>query len=207
MKKLYVLVACEESQTSCIAFRELGCEAFSCDFQPCSGGHPEWHIQADVTALLPNRKCYFICEDGSFHTVPKWDLLLAHPTCTYLSAAYTRHLTVDRIKLMKEAASFFMKFYNAPFDYICVENPRPFRIAGLPVPTCVVSPHMFGSKFSKRTYLWTRNLPPIIPTCFYNNPISFTATRSGSIARSKSDPIMYREIANQFISFINYLEN
>lgn len=202
MKKLYVLVACEESQTSCIAFRNLGCIAFSCDLQPCTGGHPEWHIHGDVSPLISNSPCTITCQDGSTHFVPKWDLLLAHPPCTYLSCAYSRKLSDARIKLLKEAASFFMSLYNSSIEYVCVENPRPFRLAALPHPTCVVSPHMFGSRYSKRTYLWTRNLPPVIPTCFNPHPISFTATRSGSKARSKSDPLMYKEIARQFVEFI-----
>ena len=83
--KMKVLVACEESQTVCKAFRGLGHEAYSCDIQECSGGHPEWHIQGDVLPII-NGNCEFETADGQKHRIDgKWDLLIAHPPCTYLT--------------------------------------------------------------------------------------------------------------------------
>lgn len=154
-KKLKVLVACEESQAVCKAFRELGHEAYSCDIQPCSGGRPEWHIQGDVLPLL-----------GQF-----WDLIIAHPPCTYLSNAGVcrliskkNGLNKERYALGIEAKEFFMKFLNAKCDRICVENPIPTKIWGLPDYTQVVQPFHFGHPFRKKTCLWLRGLSPLTPT-------------------------------------------
>ena len=126
-----VLVACEESQRVCIAFREKGHEAYSCDIIDCSGGHPEWHIQQDVLPLL-NGNCEFKTNDGQIHKVNgKWDLIIAHPPCTYLTVTGNRWFNVDkygeqaiqRLKERKTAIEFFMSFANAECDSICIENP------------------------------------------------------------------------------------
>lgn len=149
-----VLVACEESQAVCKAFRALGHEAYSCDLKPCSGGHPEWHIQCDALKLL---------------SYP-WDLVIAHPPCTYLSNAGARHLyknhvlQFDRYNLGVEAASFFYCFLNCSVPRVCVENPLPSKVFGLPAPSQVIQPYMFGHPFSKRTLLWLKNLPLLVPT-------------------------------------------
>lgn len=127
-----VLVACEESQRVCMSFRERGHEAYSCDIQECSGGHPEWHICGDALGLV-NGRCGFFTEDGTYHSVDgKWDLLIAHPPCTYLSVAGSRHVSlkcttaekvIDRLWKVAESAVFFMQFALADCDRICVENP------------------------------------------------------------------------------------
>ena len=119
-----VLIACEESQAVCKAFREKGHEAFSCDIIDCSGGHPEWHIKQDVLPLL-NGNCEFETTDGVKHEInSKWDMIIAFPPCTYLTNAGTRHFSLKcstpekiaaRWKLRKEAAAFFMVFANADF--------------------------------------------------------------------------------------------
>lgn len=130
-----VLVACEESQRVCISFRERGIEAYSCDILPCSGGHPEWHYQGDVRNVLYG----------------DWDLIIAHPPCTYLSNAGARFLypkgvlNNQRLKQGQEAAEFFMMLYNAPCKHIAVENPIPSKIYGLPPYTQIIQPYMFGS--------------------------------------------------------------
>lgn len=207
MKKFNILLACEESQVSCISFRNLGANAFSCDLQHSSGGHPEWHIYGDVISLL-NGNCHFICEDGSFHSIDKWDLILAHPPCTFLAASSANRMfrggVIDPVRYdsMLKARDFFYSIWNCNCDHICIENPRPLRIANLPKSSCVVSPFLFGSSFSKRTYLWLKNLPPIIYKCIQPNFVSFTASVSGSYARSKSDPLMYQEICSQFYNFL-----
>lgn len=161
-----VLVACEESQAVCIAFRQLGHEAFSCDTQECSGGHPEWHIKGDVLPLINGNKP-FITMDGELHAiVGTWDLLIAFPPCTYLTNAGSVRLRVkgeinkERMAKAIEAKAFFMKFLEADCQKICVENPTPGRIHQLPEYTQAIQPWWFGHPYTKRTCLWLKNLPP-----------------------------------------------
>ena len=165
-----VLIACEESQRVCVAFRERGHNAFSCDIEPCSGGHPEWHIMQDVIPLL-NGQCSFKTMDGIEHSIDrKWDLIIAHPPCTYLSNAGARFLypkgvlNEDRLKLGLAAKDFFMAFYNADCEKICIENPTPSRVYELPKYTQVIQPWMFGHPVQKRTCLWLKGLEPLKPT-------------------------------------------
>ena len=149
-----VLVACEESQAVCKAFRELGHEAYSCDLEPCSGGHPEWHIQCDALELLKL----------------KWDLIIAHPPCTYLTKAGAVRMRVngeivpERYQKAMEAKAFFLKFLNAECQRIAVENPVPMALVGLPPYTQIIQPYQFGHPYSKRTCLWLKGLPPLVPT-------------------------------------------
>lgn len=149
-----VLVACEESQRVCIAFREKGHEAYSCDIEPCSGGHPEWHIQDDVLK----------------HLDKDWDLIIAHPPCTYLSNAGARFLypkgilNQDRLKKGLEAKEFFMKLYNANCPKICVENPISSKIFEMPQHTQEIQPFEFGHPFKKKTRLWLKGLEPLKAT-------------------------------------------
>ena len=149
-----ILVACEESQRVCIELRKLGHEAYSCDILPCSGGHPEWHLQQDVTPLLKE----------------KWDMIIAFPPCTYLSNAGARHLykggklNEDRYKKGLLAKELFMTIYNADCPKIAIENPTPSRIYELPEKTQVIQPWQFGHPYSKRTQLWLKGLPKLIPT-------------------------------------------
>lgn len=160
-----VLVACEESQRVCTAFREKGHEAYSCDIEPCSGGHPEWHIQADVLPLL-NGNCEFQTVDGIAHRIEgKWDMIIAFPPCTYLINAGARHLWKNH-KLNKEryekgmaAKNFFMSFYNADCQKIAIENPVPSLIYELPERTQIIQPYQFGHKVTKKTCLWLKGLP------------------------------------------------
>lgn len=149
-----VLVACEESQEVCKAFRALGHEAYSCDIEPCSGGHPEWHLQCDALELLKMR----------------WDMILAFPPCTYLSNAGAKHLfrggvlNQERYYKGLEAKEFFLKFLNADCPHICVENPVSSRIYEMPPHTQEVQPWMFGHPVQKKTRLWLKGLPPLAPT-------------------------------------------
>lgn len=165
-----VLVACEESQRVCTAFREKGHEAYSCDLQLCSGGHHEWHIMQDVIPLL-NGNCRFTTMDGTEHYIDgTWDLIIAHPPCTYLSNAGARFLypkgvlNQDRLELGLAAKDFFMTFYNADCEKICIENPTPSTVYGLPKYTQVIQPWMFGHPVQKRTCLWLKGLEPLKPT-------------------------------------------
>lgn len=164
-----VLVACEESQTVCKAFRKRGHEAYSCDIQECSGGCPEWHIQEDVLPLL-NGECHFMTCDGLMHSVWKWDLIIAHPPCTYFSIAGANWLyrggviNKDRYEKGLEMKKLFMSIYNADCSKIAIENPVVLKIYELPDYTQEIQPYQFGHPFSKRTRLWLKGLPELKPT-------------------------------------------
>ncbi len=167
-----VLVACEESQEVCKAFRALGHEAYSCDIQECSGGHPEWHVMGDCLPLI-NGSCEFVTMDGEKHQVNgKWDLLIAHPPCTYISNAGVRFLypggegklNEDRLRKGIAATHFFLRFLWADCERICVENPIPSTVYCLPKYTQIIQPWMFGHPFQKKTCLWLKGLPRLTPT-------------------------------------------
>jgi len=149
-----ILIACEESQEVCKAFRALGHEAYSCDTLPCSGGHPEWHIQDDVLKHL---------RDG-------WDMMIAHPPCTYMSNAGARFLypkgklNEERLKKGLIAKDFFMRLLYSSIPKICVENPLPSSVFCLPKHTQVIQPFEHGHPFKKRTQLWIKGLPELKPS-------------------------------------------
>jgi hypothetical protein len=144
-----VLIACEESQAVCKEFRKLGHEAYSCDIQECSGGHPEWHICGDVLEQLNKG----------------WDLMIAHPPCTYLSYAATKYWN-DKGRVWKriDALIFFGKLYDANIPRICVENPRGCASPTIAKYTQAIQPYQFGDEESKLTWLWLKNLPELEPT-------------------------------------------
>lgn len=144
-----VLVACEESQEVCKAFRALGHEAYSCDIEPCSGGHPEWHLQVDALEMLKL----------------KWDMIIAHPPCTHLAvsgAAWFKQKQEDGRQ--QEAIDFFMKFVNADCEHIAVENPVCIMSTHYRKPDQIIQPWMFGHPEKKATCLWLKGLPPLTPT-------------------------------------------
>jgi hypothetical protein len=159
-----VLIACEESQTVCIAFRNRGHEAYSNDIQDCSGGHPEWHLQMDCLEAIK---------------LKKWDLIIAHPPCTYITNAGVRHLHSvpsrngiitkihgqERFKLMREACYFFNVLYDS-CDKVCVENPVPHKYAKeiIGTYTQLIQPWQFGHGETKATCLWLKGLPFLKPT-------------------------------------------
>lgn len=158
-----ILVACEESQAVCKAFRKIGHEAYSCDIEPCSGGHPEWHLQVDALEMLK---------------LP-WDMIIAHPPCTYLTNAGAVRMRVngevvpERYEKAMEAKAFFMKFLEANCPYIAVENPTPMKLVGLPPYTQAIQPYEFGHPYSKRTCLWLKGLPSLRPTEIVENHTPF----------------------------------
>lgn len=164
-----VLIACEESQEICKAFRALGHEAYSCDSQECSGGHSEWHIQDDVLDWL-GENITFPTEDSSFNFVEKWDLMIAHPPCTYLSNAGAawlfrgKKLNKYRYKKGLNAKEFFMKLLKADIPLIAIENPVASSIYNLPKYSQIIQPYQFGEPYSKRTCLWLKGLPKLSPT-------------------------------------------
>ena len=148
-----VLVACEESQAVTKEFRRLGHEAYSCDIIECSGGHPEWHIQGDVLEVINNN----------------WNLMIAHPPCTYLSNSGVSwlHRQEGRWEKMREGALFFKTLFNADIPYIAIENPIMHKYAKEIIgegQTQVIQPWMFGHPEQKATCLWLKNLPKLKPT-------------------------------------------
>lgn len=188
-----VLIACEESQRVCIEFRKLGHEAYSCDIEPCSGGHEEWHIQNDVLPLL-NGNCEFQTVDGAVHRIDgKWDMIIAHPPCTYLSNAgaawlYPKKgvLNQERHKQGLKAKEFFMQFYNADCEKIAVENPIPIRVFDLPKYDQIIQPYEFGHPYSKKTCLWLKGLPKLQPTEIMSGEITPWVASGSGHARGKS---------------------
>ena len=163
-----VLIACEESQTVCKAFRDRGFEAYSCDIQEPSGNHPEWHILGDALKAIKAEK--IVTMDGKTHYIGKWDLIIAHPPCTYLSNAGARFLypngklNEERLAKGMDAKDFFMHFYNANCGRIAIENPIPSKVYCLPSYTQTIQPWMFGHPVQKKTCLWLKGLPKLQPT-------------------------------------------
>lgn len=174
-----ILIACEESQRVCIEFRKLGHNCFSCDIEPESGGHPEWHIQDDVLKILNwkdhGNNCGGICfttMNGEFHDIPKWDLIIAHPPCTYLTNTGNRWFNIEkygekaikRLADREEAIRFFMKFVNADCDHIAIENPIGCMSTRYRKPEQIIQPYEYGDPERKSTCLWLKNLPKLVPT-------------------------------------------
>lgn len=202
-----MLVACEESQTVADAFRARGHEAYSCDLITCGGGHPEYHIQADASELLKI----------------KWDMIIAHPPCTYLTAAGAVRLfnkdhsikDPERYKNGFAAAEFFKIFLCADCERIAVENPVPMKCFGLPRYDQIIEPYMFGDPWRKRTCLWLKGLPQLKPTnivepmglwvgatCANRDPTIYTRYKLNSNRdpkiRSKTFPGIARAMAEQW---------
>ena len=211
MKKLKLLVACEESQAVTKEFRKLGHEAYSCDILPCSGGHPEWHYQRDVNELLK----------------VKWDLIIAFPPCTYLTVTGNRWFNVEkygdkalkRIEDRKEAIDFFMLFANADCDYIAIENPVGIMSTEWRKPNQIINPFQFGDPFEKKTCLWLKGLPNLKPTNvvepaprkyfksgkshpeWYANALGLPAEERSKV-RSKTFPGIAEAMAKQWSEYI-----
>jgi hypothetical protein len=195
-----VLIACEESQAVCKAFREKGHEAYSCDIQECSGGHPEWHIRGDVLEILNPQDlpvggvgiCFSTMDHKPHLIFDKWDLIIAHPPCTYMSKAGARwmfpkagEISQERLQLAMEAKEFFFSFVNADCERICVENPVPLKIVGLPIPTQKVQPYQYGHPYSKCTCLWLKGLPKLTPTDIVSDYTPYLPSNTGGFARGQ----------------------
>ena len=207
-----VLIACEESQRICIEFRKRGHEAYSCDIQEPSGGHPEWHILGDVLEVLnPNAHWGYITGnepewcgidfytmDGTYHRIEgKWDLIIAHPPCTYLSNAgacrlYPKagELNQDRYREGLKAKDFFMKIWGANCDRICIENPLPSRVFDMPPYTQIVQPYEYGEPWSKRTCLWLKGLPKLNPTNILTEHNPYVSCKT-SVFKGRKDKAGY----------------
>lgn len=238
MKKFNILIACEESQRVCTEFRKLGFNAYSCDILPCSGGHPEWHFKQDVLQVIKNKggtletgKEYFI--EG------EWDLMVAHPPCTFLAVSGAKwfyhpddkDLPIDqrrphpnfpnRAKEREEAAKFFMKLAKANIKHIAIENPVGIMNTRFRKPNQIVQPWQFGDSASKKTCLWLKNLPLLVPTDivdpgeyiefgsgrrlakWYSDGLTKTKTpEERRIWRSKTFPGFAKAIAEQWGAYL-----
>lgn len=161
-----VLVACEESQRVAMAFRNKGHIAYSCDILECSGGRPDFHIKDNVMNIIDGGRFY--TEGGEFHIVDKWDLIIAHPPCTYLanSGSHLLYKQEDRWDKMTNAARFFNEILYTDCDKICVENPIQHCHARKLIRKYdqIIHPWMFGHPVQKATCLWLKNLPPLKET-------------------------------------------
>lgn len=222
--RLFVLIACEESQAECKAFRALGHIAFSCDIQDCiKTGCPDWHIKGDVTPFLQG-KTEFVTQSGIRVQLPEWDLIVAHPPCTYLCKVSSVHLinrhsaahlgkdwqwsekcnawvNRERWAKMEKARDFFYKCLQAKAHYVAVENPLPMAVSGLPKPSCFACPSWFGVKYTKKTLYWLRNLPPLVASCEYPNPKEYVRCSRGKY-RSRTFPQLASALASQWSDFI-----
>lgn len=225
------LVACEESQRVTIELRKLGVEAYSCDIQDCSGGHPEWHHKGDVLPLLDGG-CTFVTVGGQMVSIEgKWDLIIAHPPCTYLSHVATRHHSINCTPLEKinertmerlDAARFFMRFAMADCDHMAIENPVGIMNTVYRAPDQTIEPYQFAPSadspeyVTKRTSLWLKGLPPLRTNDLQrpNNHKLFGTYPSGKARtwedtyalnakeRSKTFPGIARAMAEQWVDYI-----
>ncbi len=181
MKKLNILVACEESQAVTRELRLLGHNAYSCDLLPCSGGHPEWHFNFDVFQVIENRGGTL--QNGRIISIQNnWDLMIAHPPCTYLAVSGARWFYHPDDRLLpvnnrrphpkfpnreqdrNDALEFFIALYNSPIEKIAIENPIGTVNTKFKKPNQIIHPYQFGESASKATCLWLKNLPNLEPT-------------------------------------------
>ena len=156
-----ILVACEESQAVTIELRKLGHEAYSCDIEPCSGGHPEWHIKGDVLRYINGDQAIFWTMDNVCHITPvKWGMIIAFPPCTDLAVSGARHFAKKRADgRQQRSIEFFMQFANANCDRIAIENPVGIMSTIYRKPDQIINPYQFGHPEQKKTCLWLKRLP------------------------------------------------
>ena len=167
-----VLIACEESQAVTKAFRNLGVEAFSCDVEPCSGGHPEWHLQEDVIPLL--RK--------------PWELIVAFPPCTHLAVSGAKWFNEKRQDgRQQQAIDFFMRFAECDCERVAIENPVGIMSTQWRKPEQIVQPYEFGDPFSKKTCLWLKGLPKLVGTCLVDSGERIVSPSGKTMAKWYSD--------------------
>lgn len=181
-----VLIACEESQRVCTAFREKGHRAFSCDILECSGGHPEWHIKGDVLPLL-NGHCEFTLQNGQTdRQTDRWDLIIAHPPCTDLCVSGARWFAEKQKDLRQQkAVAFFMHFVLANCDRICIENPIGIMSNVYQKPSQIIQPWWFGDNYSKSTCLWLKGLEPLKPETTEQPEIEFVEWADAKTGKKK----------------------
>lgn len=206
-KDINVLIACEESQVECNAFRDAGFNAFACDIQsPRRGAQLDRQIKADVTDFLHGTTS-FVTLDGVRNDVPGWDLIIAHPPCTYLCKVGSVWmcpggvLDESRYQKMLEARTFFFECLNAKAKFVAVENPLPMARAKLPPPDCFVHPYWYGHPYSKKTLYWLKNLPPLMPGVSSAQYKEFVRSSRGKY-RSRSFPGIAKAMADQWGQYV-----
>lgn len=195
-----ILVACEESQAVTLEFRKLGHEAYSCDIIPESGGHPEWHLQQDVTPLLSQ----------------PWDMIIAFPPCTHLATSGAQWFEKKRQDgRQQQGIDFFMLFANVDCPRVAIENPVGIMSTHWRKPDQIINPYEFGDPFEKRTCLWLKGLPALQPTNVVQPPKRRTYESGRSLpewyaesfkvrgeararARSKTFPGIAKAMADQW---------
>ena len=216
-----ILVACEESQAVTIELRKLGHEAYSCDIEPCSGGHSEWHIQDDVLPIL-NGGTFATSDGAPSRMVLKWDMIIAFPPCTYLTVTGNKWFKPEfkdrfptREQDRKDAIDFFMLFANADCPRIAIENPVGIMSTIYRKPNQIIQPWQFGHEESKKTCLWLKGLPLLVPTKIVEPVVHICKSGAGneprwhmetlklpaaerSKARSKTFPGIAKAIAEQW---------
>ena len=222
-----VLIACECSQTVCAAFRALGDECYSCDTVDQYGGHPEWHIRRDVLGLLDGDVA-FTTQDGTDHYIGAWDLIIAHPPCTYLSLAQNGLYDVarmgadyvaERMRRRDKAIRFFLRFARLQCPS-AIENPPGCMSTRWRRPDQVVQPYEYGDPAQKATCLWLHRLPRLIPTNPVDKPPVHVFPSSNSMSswyyetsklpaadrarvRSKTFPGIARAMATQWHAWLS----
>jgi hypothetical protein len=196
-----VLVACEFSGTVRDAFTSKGHEAMSCDLLP-SDSKSGSHYQGDVFDII--------------HL--GWDLMIAHPPCTYLSNAGAVHYYGKKAKNVSErkrlgelAKDFFIRLYNAPIKRICIENPNPLKMFNLPPHSQVIQPYEYGHPYSKRTLLWLKNIPMLKPTNIVNDrqstKIAGNWFNKGGKERQKNKAKTFQGIADAMADQWGFIES
>lgn len=199
-----ILVGCEESQAVCIEFRKLGYEAYSCDLLPCSGGHPEWHLQMDIFEAIK---------------LGGWDMMIAFPTCTYLTVSANKWYKDQperksgilvgeaRREARREAIKFFMDLYNCEIPVVALENPIGVMSSVFRKPDQVLQPWMFGHGETKATCLWLKDLPKLNPTNIVDGRVQrlhlLPKTPERAMLRSKTFPGIASAMANQWGNLLN----
>lgn len=187
-----ILVACEESQAVCKEFRKLGAEAYSCDIEPCSGGHPEWHIQKDVREVLKD----------------KWDAVIAFPPCTHLAVSGARWFSEKRKDgRQQQAIEFFLLFTQLNHvSCVAIENPVSIMSTIYRKPDQIIQPWQFGHGETKKTCLWLKNLPSLKPTKIVEDREQriwkMPPSKERSKLRSKTFPGIAKAMAEQWLPTI-----
>jgi hypothetical protein len=211
-----ILIGCEESQAVTIEFRKLGFEAYSCDLLPCSGGHPEWHIQMDIFEVIKGG-CFIVAKDFSFQDeviIYNWDMMIAFPTCTYLTVSANKWykdqpqrksgtlVGSERRWARKLAIDFFMGLYNCEIPLIALENPIGVMSSEFRKPDQVLQPWMFGHGETKATCLWLKGLPKLIPTDIVSGREQrlhlLPPSKDRAMLRSKTFPGIAKAMAEQW---------
>lgn len=204
-----VLIACEESQEVCKAFRERGHEAYSADIQECSGGHPEWHIHGDVLPILDGDCSFATQAGGNVRITGPWDLIIAHPPCTHLAVSGAGWFEKKRNDgRQREGIELFCKFLNTNCQRVAVENPVGIISGdyipkwfpdlaekyGLPIkPTQIVHPWMFGDNYSKQTCLWLEGLEPLKPEVAEQPELEWKEWTDPKTGKKKRQPLWFYE--------------